>query len=264
LSSVKYFWNYYRAAKPANKIEDPFVAELLRETLLTGKEYIDFGPLEHLRYLLLQRKDSIQVTDLGAGSRKGSGNERTIGSIAKNAVSPKWQCQFLFQLINWASPQNRLEIGTSLGINTLYQYLPLRKAPLVTLEGCPNIGALAQKHFNTFKGTNIDLKIGDFFETLPQALQQLGRLDYALLDGNHQKEPTLDYFEQCLPYLHEQSVLILDDIYWSEEMQAAWTTIQKHPRVTLTIDLFYFGLVFLRPRKEKKHYKVIAEKFKPW
>lgn len=264
MSSITQFWKYYQGAKTISKIDNDFVVQLLQETLGTGKQYVDFAPLEHLRYLLSQRKDKITVTDLGAGSHKDKGKERVVGSIAKNAVSPKWQCQFLFQLINWLQPQNRLEIGTSLGINTLYQYLPNRQAPFITLEGCPNIAALAQKHFQTFKATAIDLKIGDFKETLPKALQQLGKLDYALLDGNHKKEPTLDYFEQCLAYSHEDTILVIDDIYWSVEMQAAWLAIQAHPKVTLTLDFFYFGIVFLKPQAPQAHYQVIHKKFKPW
>lgn len=264
MNSITQFWKYYQAAQTVSKIENDFVVNLLQETFSTDKQYVDFAPLEHLRYLLSQRKDRIEVTDLGAGSYKDKGKERVIGSIAKNAVSPKWQCQFLFQLINWLQPQNRLEVGTSLGINTLYQYLPRRQAPFITLEGCPNIAALAQKHFQTFRATAIDLKIGNFADTLPLALEELGKLDYALLDGNHRKEPTLDYFEQCLAYSHEGTVLVIDDIYWSEEMQAAWQAIQTHPKVNLTLDFFYFGLVFLRPQAQKEHYQVIDKKFKPW
>ena len=262
---LQQFWQYYKQADTQYSIHSPFVFQLLQEVLVSNKTYGDFVPLEHLRFRLQHNTTELQVTDLGAGSRVDKGQTRSIKSIAKNAVSPKWQCQFLFRLIDWLQPQNRLEIGTSLGVNTLYQYLPIRQSPLITLEGCPNIGAVAQKHFEQLKATNIELKIGDFTDTLPQALEQLGRLDYVLIDGNHQKQPTIDYFEQCLAYSHNDTILVLDDIHWSEEMQSAWQTIKQHSKVTLTLDFFYFGLVFLRQeQKEVEHFSIIPTKYKPW
>jgi predicted O-methyltransferase YrrM len=146
----------------------------------------------------------------------------------------------------------------------LYQYLPLRNAPLHTLEGCPNIAAEAARNFKKFKAKNIHQYVGHFDSTLPQALQDLGSLDYVFIDGNHQKAPTLHYFETCLQYSHNNTVLVIDDINWSEDMQAAWQAIQQHPQVTLSIDLFVMGLVFLRTEQPKQHLSLIPSAYKPW
>ena len=75
-------------------------------------------------------------------------------------------------------------------------------------------------------------------------------------DGNHHQEPTLNYFNQCLEYSKNDSVFIFDDIHWSDEMEEAWEEIKKNPKVTITIDLFFMGLVFFRKEQAKENFTV--------
>ena len=81
---------------------------------------------------------------------------------------------------------------------------------------------------------------------------------YSLLyiDGNHTKEATLRYFQKLLPYTHNDSVMIFDDIHWSAEMEEAWEEIKKHPAVTVTIDTFFWGFVFFRKEQEKQDFVI--------
>ena len=79
----------------------------------------------------------------------------------------------------------------------------------------------------------------------------------AFVDGNHRKIPTLEYFEQILSVADSSVIIIMDDIHWSKEMEGAWVSIQQHNKVTLTIDLFFIGLVFINPDfKVKQHFKI--------
>src|SRR5262249_27487483 len=104
---------------------------------------------------------------------------------------------------------------------------------------------------------NIQVITGNFDDTLTGMLQQLPMVDLAFLDGNHRLEPTLRYFEQVVSKVHEASVIILDDIHWSEEMEQAWKKIQQHPAVTCTIDLFFIGLVFFKEDiKTTQHFTI--------
>ena len=80
--------------------------------------------------------------------------------------------------------------------------------------------------------------------------------DLIYFDGNHQKEATLHYFEKLLPMAHNDSVFIFDDIHWSREMEEAWDQIKAHPQVRVSIDTFYWGLVFFRKEQEKEHFTI--------
>ncbi|MEJ7676870.1 MAG: hypothetical protein WKG06_03130 [Segetibacter sp.] len=55
----------------------------------------------------------------------------------------------------------------------------------------------------------------------------------------------------------ESSVFIFDDIHWSKEMEEAWKYIQQHSAVTLTIDLFFIGIVFFRREQKVPQHFVI-------
>ena len=229
------------------------------------RDYYAFTSIETLRKLLLKDNKQLNINDLGAGSKIVKGKKRKIKSIASTSLSSPSSCQILFKIVNLFKPNTILEVGTSLGISTLYQHFAAMNAKFITLEGADEIADQAKKNFKKLNVNSIDLIRGDFNETLPIALKKLETLDYLFLDGNHRKAPTLSYFEQCLEFAHEKSIFVIDDIYWSEEMTEAWEEIKSHPKVTLSIDLFFFGVVFFR--KENKvieHFKLVKASWKPW
>ena len=129
------------------------------------------------------------------------------------------------------------------------------KSKITTLEGCRNTASVAKENFKKFDLQNIKMEIGNFDNTLPGVLKN-NTYDLIFFDGNHQKEATLKYFSQCLEHIHNDSVFIFDDIYWSKGMQEAWQIIKTHPKVTITIDTFQWGLIFFRKEQEKQHFSI--------
>ena len=265
LKLIKRYLAYYWKAETKYQVHSPFVFDFTENVLEDDREYYAFKTVEYLRKVLRNNDTKIQLTDFGAGSLSGLGQEKTISSIAKNAASRTWQCQTLFRLVNHFKPKTMLELGTSLGISTLYQASASLDAKFITLEGDPEIAKLAQYHFKEFKINNVELKVGEFEATLLPALQALEKLDYVFIDGNHRKKPTLDYFETCLNFAHNETVFVFDDIHWSEEMEAAWETIKADKRVSISIDLFHMGVVFIRKeQKEKLDFVLCPLSWKPW
>ena len=260
------FVRFYLRAKTVYRVHSPFVFELAGRVLEDKRTYYAFESIETLRARLLQDSRSITITDFGAGSQVVDGNERTVSSLAKFAANGPFAGQLLFRLVQVIGPRTVLEFGTSLGISTLYQALAAgQRARILTLEGCPATAAIARENFDWMRRPDIEQMIGPFEKTLSAALEQLDPLDYVFFDGNHRRQPTIDYFEQCLARAHDQSVFVFDDIHWSEEMEAAWAYIQAHPRVTLTVDFFFSGVVFFRPEfKVKQHHALVPVKWKPW
>jgi len=238
----------------------------VENTLEDERHYYAFSDIERLRELLLKDTTKIKVTDLGAGSHRLKKEEtRSIAAICKTAVSPPKKCQLLFKIVHQVKPKTILEIGTSLGISTIYQAKAASNAQLISLEGSPAIAQVAQQNLKRLKVNNTTITTGPFEATLVPALQQLKKLDYVFIDGNHRQDATLLYFEKCLDFAHADSVFVIDDIYWSAEMQAAWQSICQHPKVTLSVDYFDVGLVFFRKdHLEKEHHLVIRSFWKPW
>ena len=97
---------------------------------------------------------------------------------------------------------------------------------------------------------------GRFEDTLTVALKKLGSVDLVYIDGNHRKEALLDYFDRCLNYIHNNSVIVCDDIHASKGMEEAWNIIIQRPGVTVSLDFFYSGWVFFRKESSLQHFKL--------
>jgi len=207
------------------------------------------------RKALLSNNTQIDVTDFGAGSRVFKGNRRVVADIAAKAGISGKRGALLSKTIRYFKPATILEIGTSLGISTAYMASAAPEAKIYSLEGCPAIASLAKHQFAEFNFTNIDVVVGEFSQTLPSVLKNK-TYDLVYFDGNHQKEPTLAYFLQCLKAAHEDSVFIFDDIHWTRPMEEAWMDIKNHPSVTVSVDTFSWGIVFFRKGQVKQHFRL--------
>lgn len=252
---AKKYLHYYITAGNRHDVHSPFVFDLVEKVLRDQKKPAAFREIEQLRKSLLRSTETLQVTDLGAGSLLNAGRERKVSDITRHAAKPPKFGQLFYRLIQYFKPEYLLELGTSMGMSTSYMAKAAPSATVHTIEGCPNIAARASRNFEALQLQNIKQHVGNFDTVLPALLKELPRLDYVYIDGNHRSAPTLDYFEQCLGKVHDESLFIFDDIHWTPDMEAAWHSIQQHPRVTFTIDLFFIGLVFFRPdMKIKQHF----------
>lgn len=252
---VEYF-KYLIRAFHLHGIHSPFVYQLNEVVFKEKTPFYCFDEIESIRAKLLLTKKTIAVNDLGAGSKKSAKLTRRICDIAKTSLKRPKQSQLLYRLVYHFKPTTIIELGTSLGISTAYLAKANPKAKVVSIEGSEELGKVAEINNKKLNINNLKLVIGDFDSTLEKELKDLGQLDFAFFDGNHKKIPTLNYFEQCLKYAHEDSVFVFDDIYWSTEMTEAWQEIKKHPKVTITIDCFEMGVVFFKKEQAKEHFTV--------
>jgi predicted O-methyltransferase YrrM len=254
----KYLHYYFTALNgKGHGMHSPFVFDFILNVLNNKKGYEAPTEIETLRKQLLSDKAVVAIEDLGAGSRVQSSKQRAISSLAKNAVKPKKYSQLLYRLVRHYQPKTIIELGTSLGITTSYLSKANPSAKVVTIEGSEAIANIARQNFQKPNLSNIESLIGDFDNILPTITSQQQTIDLAYIDGNHRLEPTLNYFKQFLSRVNNDSILIFDDIHWSEEMEEAWETIKAHPSVKCTIDIFFLGFVFFRQEFKTKQNFVV-------
>ncbi|MBC7937897.1 MAG: class I SAM-dependent methyltransferase [Rhizobacter sp.] len=254
----KYFRYFLTASNgKGHGTHSPFVFDFIKLVKNDPEKYPCYPAIELLRKQLLKDKNVIEVEDFGAGSTVIKTNRRAIHKMAQSSLKPKRFAQLLFRMVKFYQPQTIVELGTSFGITSAYLACGNRSAHLYTLEGAASIAGIARKNFNALQLDNIKLIEGDFKTTLPPLLSSLDKIDFAFVDGNHKKIPTLQYFDLLLQQSHEKTILVFDDIHWSKEMEEAWDIICRHSAVTLSIDLFFIGIVFLRKDfKVKQHFSV--------
>lgn len=254
----KYLHYYFTASNgKGHGMHSPFVFDFIRSVLNDEQAYPAYRAVEQLRKELKKDKSVLTVQDFGAGSMSGASRQRSIASIAVNAAKPQKFGQLLYRMVKKYQPDTVLELGTSLGITTSYLALGQPGARVVTMEGAPEIAAVAKRNFARLQLPPVELIEGNFDATLPAALDKLPQPDFVFIDGNHRREPTLRYFEQLLPRCGPDTILIFDDIHWSREMEEAWAAIGAQEQVRCTVDLFFIGIVLLRPEfREKQHFAI--------
>ena len=271
LQQIKSYIKFLYHSKNEHGVHSPFVFNLVTKCFYDKTKYPEYSILKNYRNSLLENKNTIDVTDFGAGSRVFKSNTRQISKIAQTAgISPK-RAELLFRIVRYFQPENILEIGTSLGLATSALSLGNKNAKLISLEGCPNTMSVAEKMFqvSSFKLPSnkvnfITTEFTSFLNNLkPENLNLKPQIfDLIYFDGNHSQKATLEYFELLLPTITNDSVWIFDDIHWSAEMENAWEIIKNNPKVKVTIDTFQWGMVFFRAEQEKEHF--VINPFKNW
>lgn len=247
---------YRMRSQTTHGTHSPFVFDLLKKVVYNRNSFYAYGEIETIRRRMLRSRDQIQYTDMGAGLVQNGDQVRAVQAIAKRAVKPAKYGQLLFRLVNYFQPKNILELGTSLGITTSYLRAGSLSSDVTTIEGCSETAAIAKKNWEQLGYNNISQHIGNFNDVLPEFLKTAQAVDFVFFDGNHRKQPTLDYFYRCLEKSHEKSVFVFDDIYWSDEMKEAWEEIKANERVSVTIDLFFVGIVFFRKGQAKEDFVI--------
>jgi predicted O-methyltransferase YrrM len=256
---AKKFLRYYvnGSNSKGHGMHSPFVFDFILNVLNNKSHYEAPASIEELRRQYLSDQSIIKTVEMGAGSRSGNAGEKKLSAIASTALKNKKYAQLMFRLARHYQPQTIIELGTSLGITAAYLASAHPRAELITIEGNPYIREKAMDGFSRLGLTNVNSLQGNFDEVLPVVLQQLKTVDLAYIDGNHKKEPTLNYFDQMLEKTNDLTIMVFDDIHWSREMEEAWEEIRQHPSVQYTIDIFYLGFVFFRKEfKVKQNFSI--------
>lgn len=212
-----------------------------------------YTEIEKVRSNLLANPTTLTLHDLGAPSTVFKGPQRKLSDIASVSATPPSLAQFYYRIVRHLKAKRVLELGTSLGLTTLY--LALQKDTRVfTLEGSESVAQVAQTNFEYFEKKNIKLLEGNIHHTLPDFLQDPAKLDFVLMDANHRYEPTMLYFDWMMRRFSEKTIVVVDDIHQSVEMERAWRELKQHELVYASVDLFRCGILFFDPDLNRQHY----------
>ncbi len=254
--NLKDFFKFQFTAGNLHGLHSPFMYDFARFVLYDKKNYAAYKYLKAYNRQLKKINDYVDVKDLGAGSRFFLSQNRQIKDIAKVAGSSYADMKRLYRISQYFQPEHMLELGTSLGKATLALSLGHPTAKLTTVEGDPVIAKTAENFLKQYPVGHLDFVTAPFDEFLKDINQTNKQYDLIFLDGHHNYKPTLQYFEQLLPHIHNDTVFIIDDIYWSEKMKKAWRMLKQHPAVCQSLDTYYFGILFFRKEQAKQHFKI--------
>jgi predicted O-methyltransferase YrrM len=235
-------------------IHSPFAFDLVTNIIEDRFMYPEYKEMDSHRNELLHNKEIIDDGTFGAESKTHPNGPTKIAPLVRRSSVSKKNGELLFRLSRHFKPATMLELGTSIGLSSLYLSKGNPAGTLYTIEGNENKIRLAEKNHKSWNCNNIKYLNGKFDDVLPDLLEHLQVLDFVFFDGNHRKAPTLHYFGLCLKLIDEKSVFIFDDIHWSREMEETWQAIKQYKEVIVTFDLFNMGLVFFGKGLQKQDY----------
>ncbi len=253
LFHVQSYLSHWLNKVDEHSIHSPFFFDFYKNVITGNAISTSFEAIEETRKKLLANQTKISVHDLGAPSKHFKTTNRLVSDIAATSVNAKDYCQFYFRLVEYLEAKNCVELGTSFGITSLYLSRS-KKCHLTTFEGNTTIADMALTNFENFEAKNIRLIEGNIDDTLPTFLQTPQKIDFVLMDANHQYQPTLSYFEWLSKRMADKGVIVVDDINHSLPMQKAWRELKSHDLVYGSIDLFRCGILFFDPALNKQHY----------
>jgi predicted O-methyltransferase YrrM len=240
------------------RVHSPFLYEFIGNVIRSGKPVDEASKIEQLRKECKKSKEIIEKTDYGVGGVNSIGKPYPVALrhlVATSLTSPR-QARRLYRLTKYMKPGRILEIGTSLGITTSYLACANPESRIITLEGCPELSRKAREHFRKLGIKNAEVMEGRFEDTLSKALDMLGGIDFVFIDGNHRKEAVLDYYAKCLAFSNNDTIMVIDDIHSTAEMEQAWEQIRQMKDIRISLDFFFSGWIFFRKESSKQHFRL--------
>src|ERR1700761_5303876 len=144
-------------AKSRHGLHSPFVYRLVDEVIYDFNNKDIYNEIENIRGTLLSDNQVITVTDLGAGSHVNNNRQKKISDIAAHALKPPKLAQLLYRITTDLQPKNIIELGTCLGVTTIYLQKAAPEAKVYTLEGSPETAAVAKQEFSKASLNSIEL-----------------------------------------------------------------------------------------------------------
>ena len=253
------FLSYFFKSKHyyGHGIHSPFIYDFARNVLFKKSEKHLFSHIKEYRQHLNLNKQTVLFEDFGAGSKIINSVKRKVCDIAKTSSTKNKYGMLLARIIAYYKPKFIIELGTSLGIGTLYLTTLFGKnAKLYTVEGDKNVSKIANEYIKEVTTKNIHFINAKFRDAILELTRKNEDFDFIFFDGNHSEKATIYYFEQCLSKINDKSIFVFDDIHWSKGMENAWEYIKSHTKTKVCIDLFQFGIVFFKKELAKQNYMI--------
>lgn len=232
--AISYLKHWFKA-KTRHGVHSPFVYRLLDEVIYDFRAKTVYQEIERLRVELLQ-------------------DDRNHNFVNKQSLIPPRLAQLIYRLVADLKPGQIIELGAFKGITTAYLAKAAPGASINSIAGNSEAITGIKEVLQELNLHNVELHSGNVDELLPELTRGIPVLDFILIDGNHSKTAILNYFKYCLPKMSNHSMIILEDIYLSREMRSAWEEIKSNPEVSVSIDLFWIGLVFVRRAQIKEDF----------
>jgi predicted O-methyltransferase YrrM len=228
----------FRSAKRLERLRNcgDTVARRIADVLVRAKAGDLTESREWLQRIEAKRTELLQTDRVIPSGR--------VAKLCKASKKAK-PATIMHLLIREFRPAHVLELGTNLGISAAYLASALKingQGRVVTIELAPDRVDLARQLHTSLGLDNVSYVCGRFADTLGPVLDDLVSVELAFIDGHHQMQPTLDYFERISRHASSEALLVFDDIRWSPGMWRAWQSLRADARIRVGVDMLGYAI----------------------
>lgn len=241
--------------KYGHGIHSPFIYGFIKDVLNNRKPSAEIIKIENKRREYLRNGKILEIVDYGAGSKFSKKKSRSLKSIVRTSSVNRKYGSMLYRLVKYYNPDTIIELGTSAGVSALYLATANPQIKVISIEGNKNLARVALGTFKDLAVNNIELITDTFDMALPEILKKSNGKVMLFIDGNHTKNGVLSCLRLCKSHNNE-CLIVVDDINWSQDMLFAWKTIKSDKTVSISIDLFFMGIVILSKKFIKQNFVI--------
>lgn len=252
-SRVPLYLRHYLYRVDEHSLQGPFAFDFVMH-VVKGKTGADFSAIEGRRAELKKSKKEVEYVTFGNTSQLSPGKRKKVAGIASRGISSRQKSQLFYRIIRAYNCHSVFELGTSLGINTCYLAKAATAGTVVTFEGHPALASLAKETFNCLGINNVKLIAENIDDVLERQVNAEEKIDFVFIDANHRSEALNKYAGILSKKMHEESVMVVDDIRWSRDMYEGWKKICENNKISHVFDFCDFGVLFFRNTHKLQHF----------
>lgn len=225
-------------------IHSPFVFGLVTRCFYDRKKHPAYGQLTSYRkkwYEVIQESKT----------RSSGSREEAIWKMDEK------EARLLNRMVRYLNCRQILQLGGPSGYKTAA--LSLMNSVNI-LNVLPNRDALdVSQRFIQILGQGPVRLVASNLEAKLQALaskEQPESFDLVFMDAGIKHTQILQLVDLLLPLVHNDTVVVVEGIHRSPEMQKIWNDLCRKTQVRVSIDIFRWGLIFFRKQQAKEHFIV--------
>jgi hypothetical protein len=227
-------------------VHSPFAFDLITNVIEERCMYYCYEILDNLCLQLQQDSYRIKCGD----------KELTVKQAMRKFCFSTGGYKLLFRLANRFHPGKILIVGSGLGLTPLYVAAYSKNVDCIVFEQEPSIAIIARNMIGKYARSSISVYDNVYGGS---DLPELGNFDFIVWGENKPFAAgfSLEVFEDMLRHVTDKSVMVISGINESRTDKRIWKKLCAHPRVSVTFDLYSFGIVFFTHKLNRKRYKCI-------
>lgn len=228
---------------------------MIKVAKITEQDRKVFAEIEYVRMSIIRADLELKYFDYGAGDPEDCRTEEEMlngievvsstSRVCAIGLKSEW-AEYMYSLIKAYKPKKVLELGTCCGFSSIYMSKASPKSEIHTLDGAEAVSEIAGQNMQVLGCENITRHVGRFADILDDVLSQLKSIDFIFIDGHHDKDATINYFNKVKDFCSSGGIIVFDGISWSKSMREAWEIIISDDSIAYSKDKTKLGVVVMK------------------